>query len=197
MKRKSIKSHYLIPVFSLALGIIMVMFPVFVQTALNYILGAVLLIISIFLAIPYLKAKDFRNWTLLIPASLVGAFGLFFLMYPGLFERILWVFIGSILLIDSFGKFVSASEMKNSNPTSYKVNFVCAAATAIIASLLIFTPFAERTMITVSGIFLIANSLFDLVAYINFARFKKLNKKAATKRHKDSNIVSEQDFDNL
>ncbi len=107
MKTKS-KNFYLIPVFSLALGLIMVLFPEFVQTALNYILGAILLLISIFLAIPYLKAGDFRNWTLLIPASLVGAFGLFFIIYPGLFTRILWVFIGSILLLDAIGKFFSS-----------------------------------------------------------------------------------------
>ncbi len=194
MKIKS-RNYYLIPVFSLALGLIMVLFPTFVQTALNYILGAILLLISLFLSIPYLKARDFRNWTLLIPASLVGGFGLFFLLYPGLFTRILWVFIGSILLLDSLGKFLSAYEMRQTNTTAYKVNLVCAAATLIIASLLIFTPFAERAMITVSGAFLIANALFDIVAFINLARFKKLNKKDKAKRNKDSNIVSEQNFD--
>jgi uncharacterized membrane protein HdeD (DUF308 family) len=194
MKAKT-RNYYLIPVFSLALGIIMVLFPEFVQTALNYILGIILLIISIFLSVPYLKAGDFRNWTLLIPASLVGAFGLFFILYPGLFTRILWVFIGSILLLDAIGKFFSSFEMRLSNPRAYRVNIVCAAATLVIASLLIFTPFAERAMITVSGAFLIANAVFDIVAFINLANFKRKNKKSNAKKNQDSNIVSEQNFD--
>lgn len=194
MKTKS-KNYYLIPVFSLALGLIMVLFPEFVQTALNYVLGIILLLISIFLAIPYLKAGDFRNWTLLIPASLVGAFGLFFILYPGLFTRILWVFIGSILLLDAIGKFFSSFEMRLSNPRAYRVNIVCAAATLIIASLLIFTPFAERAMIAVSGAFLIANAVFDIIAFINLANFKRLTKKGKIKKNKDDNIVSEQNFD--
>jgi uncharacterized membrane protein HdeD (DUF308 family) len=194
MKAKT-RNYYLIPVFSLALGIIMVLFPEFVQTALNYILGIILLIISIYLSVPYLKAGDFRNWTLLIPASLVGAFGLFFILYPGLFTRILWVFIGSILLLDAIGKFFSSFEMRLSNPRAYRVNIVCAAATLVIASLLIFTPFAERAMITVSGAFLIANAVFDIVAFINLANFKRKNKKSNAKKNQDSNIVSEQNFD--
>jgi uncharacterized membrane protein HdeD (DUF308 family) len=194
MKAKT-RNYYLIPVFSLALGIIMVLFPEFVQTALNYILGIILLIISIYLSVPYLKAGDFRNWTLLIPASLVGAFGLFFILYPGLFTRILWVFIGSILLLDAIGKFFSSFEMRLSNPRAYRVNIVCAAARLVIASLLIFTPFAERAMITVSGAFLIANAVFDIVAFINLDNFKRKNKKSNAKKNQDSNIVSEQNFD--
>ena len=194
MKIKS-KNYYLIPVFSLALGLIMVLFPHFVQTALNYILGAILLLISFYLSIPYLKARDFRNWTLLIPASLVGSLGLFFLLYPGLFTRILWVFIGSILLLDALGKFMSSYEMRLTNITAYRVNVVCAAATLIIASLLIFTPFAERAMIVVSGAFLIANAVFDIVAFVNLSRFKRLNRKGKNKQTKDNNIVSEQGFD--
>ncbi len=188
------RNYYLIPLFSFVLGLIMILFPHFVQTALNYILGAILLLISLYLSIPYLKARDFRNWTLLIPASIVGGFGLFFLLYPGLFTRILWVFVGSILLIDSLGKFLSAHEMQLTDTKAYRVNIVCAAATLVISLLLIFTPFAERAMITVSGAFLIANALFDIVAFINLARFKRLNKKNKSKHSKDSNIVSEQDF---
>ena len=189
------KNYYLIPLFSLVLGLIMILFPHFVQTALNYILGVILLLISLYLSSPYLKARDFRNWTLLIPASIVGGIGLFFLLYPGLFTRILWVFIGSILLLDSLGKFLSAYEMRLTDTKAYKVNIVCASATLVIASLLIFTPFAERAVITVSGAFLIANAIFDIIAFINLARFKRLNKNKNVKHSKDSNIVSEQDFD--
>ncbi len=196
MKLKS-KNYYLIPIFSLALGLIMVLFPHFVQTALNYILGVILLIISIYLSIPYLKANDFRNWPLLIPAGLVGSFGLLFLLYPGMFTRILWLFIGSILLIDALGKFISSYEMRLSDVKAYKVNVVCAAITLIIALLLIFTPFEQKAMIIASGAFLIANALFDIIAFINLARFKRHNKKSNSKRHKDKNIVSEQDFDDL
>jgi hypothetical protein len=50
-------------------------------------------------------------------------------------------------------------------------------------------------MITVSGAFLIANAVFDIVAFINLANFKRKNKKSNAKKNQDSNIVSEQNFD--
>ena len=190
MKLK-LKNFYLITISTLILGLIMILFPQFVQTAFNYILGCIMLFISFYLSIPYLKGNDFSNWSLLIPASIVGSLGLFFILCPGLLTRILWLFIGGILLFDSLSKFLTATKMKESNIGAYNVNIICSAFTFVIALLLIFTPFAERIMIIISGGFLIANTICDLVAYVNLARFKKTKKKSNT----NSKIVSEQNFD--
>ena len=52
-------------------------------------------------------------------------------------------------------------------------------------------------MIIISGAFLIANALFDIIALISYNRFKKkyLNGEGSSSRQKkDNNTVSEQDF---
>lgn len=194
------KSYLPIPIICLALGAVMIAFPNFIETAFNYILGALFLLISLYFTIPYLKGKEYSRWYMLIPASLFGSIGLFFLIYPGMFMRLLWIFIGIALVLDSSVKLLGAIELRRVSDMAWKVNLVSAVITVTLGSILIFTPFIQHTMIAVCGAFLIANALCDIVSIVNMHRYRQdfsegqRHNKSKTK-NKNDNIVSEQDFD--
>lgn len=193
------KSYLPIPIICLALGTVMVAFPSFIETAFNYVLGTVFLLISLYFAIPYLKRKEYEKWYMLIPASLFGSIGLFFLIYPGMFMRILWIFVGIALVLDSSVKLLGALELRRVSDSAWKINLISAVITVTLGSILIFTPFLQHTMIILCGAFLIANSICDVVALINMHRYKdELDRdepKRGKKEKQNGNVVSEQDFD--
>lgn len=194
------KSYLPIPLICLALGTVIVLFPNFIETAFNYVLGTVFLLISLYFAIPYLKMKGYEKWHMLIPASVFGSIGLFFLIYPGMFMRLLWIFVGIALVFDSSVKLIGAIELRRVSDSAWKVNLISAVITVTLGSILIFTPFMQHTMIILCGAFLIANAVCDLVAVINIHRYRNQlsgeeSEKKKKKSKKESNIVSEQDFD--
>ena len=194
------KSYITVPLICLGLGTVMVAFPSFVETAFNYVLGTVFLLISLFFTIPYLRKKEYDKWYMLIPASIFGSVGLFFLIYPGMFMRLLWIFIGIALVFDSSVKLIGALELRKVSGNAWKINLVSSVITITLGSILIFTPSPQNIMVILCGIFLIANALFDFVSIINMYRYRKElshdgNEPKEAKRKKPDNVVSEQDFD--
>lgn len=191
------KSLIPIPIICLAVGVILVAFPDFVYRGLGYLIGILFLLLGAYFIIPYLKQARWDNWPITIPAAIFTTIGLVFVLHPYSLMRTVWVFFGVFLIIDSAIKLLSALEMRKADLNGFKVNLIIAVITVTLGSILVFTPFIDRTMIIISGAFLIANALFDIIALISYNRFKKkyLNGEGSSSRQKkDNNTVSEQDF---
>ncbi|MBR7165438.1 MAG: DUF308 domain-containing protein [Clostridia bacterium] len=153
-------------VFSLALGIILILIPGIIETALRFILGGGLCLFGLLeIVFVFVRPNGLLSVGRMIPGILCLAVGLVFIFRFETFFSLLWMLMGVAVLIDSVYKLQYAFELKAGNVGSWWVNLLTSICALIFAVVLIITPYSDaRPMAILAGILLTVNGLFDLIS---------------------------------
>lgn len=162
-------------IFSLALGLVLILIPGIIETALRFILGGGLCLFGLLeIAFVFVRPNGLLSVGRMVPGILCLAVGLVFLFQFETFFSLLWMLMGIAVLIDSVYKLQYAFELKAGNVSIWWVNLLTSLCALIFAVVLIINPYsAARPMAILAGILLAVNGLFDLIS----AGFMSVNAK--------------------
>jgi uncharacterized membrane protein HdeD (DUF308 family) len=163
---KRIKSGMLLSgLSSLALGLVMILVPGFLQGALSLILGGGLCAFGLAeIVFVFVRPNGILSAGRMIPGILALAVGLVFFFQFETFLALIWILVGITMLIDGVYKLQYAFELKSAAVSSWWITLLTSLVALIFAVVLIIRPFdVERTMTVLAGVFLAANGIFDLV----------------------------------
>ncbi len=162
---KNLKSGMMFSgLFSLALGIVLVVMPGIVQNVLQYVLGGGLCLFGLFeIVFVFVRPNGLFSVGRMIPGILCLAVGLVFLFQIETFFAMLWVMMGIAVLIDAVYKLQYAFELKAGGISSWWISLLTSIAALVFAVVMIIKPFqAAEAMAVFAGVILAVNGLFDL-----------------------------------
>lgn len=163
---KSLKPGLLLTgIFSLVLGVILLVFPDVVEGALRWVLGGGLALFGLLEVVSvFVRPNGIQSVGRMIPGILCVAVGIVFLFRFETFVSLLWTLIGIAVLIDAVYKIQYAFELKAAKAKNWWVNLLFSLAALIFAAVLMMEPIKTgEGMIILTGIFLLVNGIFDVV----------------------------------
>lgn len=168
-------------VFSVVLGLVLILFPGIVENSLRFLLGGGLFLFGLLeVVFVFAKPNGLLSVGRMIPGILALAVGLVFLFRFDTFVSLFWILVGLAILVDGVYKLQYAFELKAALVKNWWVNLLLALLTLIFASILMIQPFdVQLSMTYLCGALLLANGIFDLVCTMVMASYGKVLKNAA------------------
>ncbi len=168
---KSIKKElFVAAVLDMAVGVIMIMYPDEVSRFICYVIGALFILCGGFSLTNILVNKGTQPFTFrVIPAALAVAVGFLFIFGHDFVFDILWVFIGVGIIMKSYFKSQFSYELKYAGAPKWWINLVISMISLCLGIVLIIErDVAQRTLIILSGIFMIIDGVCDLATVMTF-----------------------------
>ena len=162
----------------LVLGFIMIFMPDTVGNTLSYVLGIVLTIYGLFNIISFFTNKEENKYLELIIGIIATAFGIFTLFSPGIIAKIIFVFFGIIIVLDSLMDVKNSFQLKALGMKKWWVCFLVSIAVIILGLCTIFlSGFFRDFLIIIIGIIIIYEGVSGLVIIGLMGHYaKKVNK---------------------
>ncbi len=177
---KSIKKElFVLGILSIAIGVVMVLYPDTVSQVICYVIGGLLVVSGGFVLTTVLVHKGVRPFVFkIIAAALAMAVGFLFIFGATFVFDILWVFIGIGIIMNSYFKSQYAYELKYQGSPNWWENLVISMVSLALGIILILKrDDAQSTMIRLTGIFLAVDGLCDLASVYTFiADFRRIRK---------------------
>ncbi|MCR5823417.1 MAG: DUF308 domain-containing protein [Lachnospiraceae bacterium] len=177
---KSIKKElFFLGILSIAIGVVMVLYPDTVNKVICYVIGAILVISGGFVLTVVLVNKGAKPFSLrVIAAALAVAVGALFIFGASFVFDILWVFMGIGIIMNSYFKTQYAYELRYSGSPRWWINLVISMISLALGIILILNRAGEPgKMIKLTGIFLAIDGLCDLASVLTFlAEFRRIRK---------------------
>jgi uncharacterized membrane protein HdeD (DUF308 family) len=150
------------------LGILLIVNPDTAVLTVCQIVGCILLLTGIVLIIMYLTRKGKENssaWdvAMCVLGVVLLALGIFVIIRPSAVLNFVGLLFAVILFLHAFYEFREMRNLKRMQDERWWISLICAAATLVMAILMLFLPVAVAAFATVlAGIFLIYNGVADL-----------------------------------
>ena len=182
------RSAYFVSIIYIIIGLIMLLNPIFVRNAVNYIMG-VFAILYGFVYIISLYQK--RNTELFSKFDLLGgilciSFGLFLIVNPNILFSLIPFCAGVIIFMDSITLIYQSISLKRLDVSKWWINLIISLTFLIFAIYIIVNANAiTDLLIRIIGLFLILDAVTDFV--ITLIISKKI---ARTKEYIDSNEIT-------
>lgn len=186
--KKLKRSAYFVSLIYIIIGLIMLLNPIFVRNAVNYIMG-VFAILYGFVYIISLYQK--RNTELFSKFDLLGgilciSFGLFLIVNPNILFSLIPFCAGVIIFMDSITLIYQSISLKRLDVSKWWINLIISLTFLIFAIYIIVNANAiTDLLIRIIGLFLILDAVTDFV--ITLIISKKI---ARTKEYIDSNEIT-------
>ena len=151
----------------IAIGLIFVIYPGTALDTLVRVLAAAALVVGAIKTAGYflIKNADRPSRGSLALGLLIFIFALFFLIKPQLIVSILYVLIGFALLLDGMLQLQSAMDLRRFRSNKWVIVLALSALTILLAFVVLLDPFSTaKTLVMVSGIFLIVSGVTDLIS---------------------------------
>lgn len=158
-------NFWLSSVISVLLGLFFIIWPTQVQEIIAVVLGVVLLVLGIVWVVTFIKAPEwtFGNAFLLFSGAVFIAVGIWMIVNPMFFNKIIMSIIGILVAINGVMAMGEAFSLKSVNYNKWWLSLIFAVATIILAILVICYPivFGDLAVQIVGGI-LIYNGVSDI-----------------------------------
>lgn len=161
MKKDINLSNVLISLIMLTVGIILVIDSESLINMMSWIIGVVIILISI-IKIIYLFNDKILDTTMLALNILLMIFGVVLISFPSIVDVAIKVVFGSWILFAGVKRLILAISLNKIDKVSYKT-FLISALIMIILGVLILINFYNLV-----GVFLIAYSIMEIIYYIYF-----------------------------
>ncbi len=163
------RSYIIVSLISIAIGVVLFMFPAMSLKVVCGIFGAVILLFGLLKIFLYIKNKEigFVGQFGLIVGILFSVIGVFLLLSPNIIVSILPIIIGIYIVIDSFQNFKQALDLYKAEYAKWWVMMVLAFVLAVLGVVIILNPFktAAVGVMYVGGIF-IFNGISNIFSVI-------------------------------
>lgn len=157
----------------LALGIVMVINPIFVSNFICYVIGALLIVAGSSGIFTYIRAGEsggFAKITLLV-SVLFTALGIYIFISPESFVSIIPLVVGVMLIIESLDKISSVINAKKNGYENWWKMLIATVIVFILGLVLILNPFETvAVFIRVIGIFLMIDAISNLYLAYNYSK---------------------------
>ena len=163
MKKDLNLSNVFISLIILAVGIILVIDSESLINMMSWIIGVVIILISI-IKIIYLFNDKILNTTMLALNILLMIFGVILISFPDIVDVAIKVVFGSWILFAGIKRLILAISLNKIDRPSYKT-FLVSALIMIALGVLILINFYNLV-----GVFLIAYSVMEIIDYIFFLK---------------------------
>ena len=157
------------------IGIIMILFPGFVNNFICYLIGTLVSVFGISMIMSYFNS----GYTALAKGTLIlgiaaTLFGIYILLKPAFFSSIIPFMAGLLILVESIDKFKHSFELKKQNYDKWYVVFVSGIIIFALALLLILYSFETvKFTIRVIGFILLLDSISDILTIRSYTKTTK------------------------
>ena len=159
-------SFTLAAVVYLALGLLLLFAPNTSRKLLCTLVGAGISLYGLFNIISYLLDKGVSGYTLeLLIGVCALAFGVFSLIRPAFLMDFLFMVMGIVIIITSFGGIKRALNLRTFGYERWYLALAASCAALLLALSIVFAPgFYGDMLMMVIGLVLVASSVFDLLS---------------------------------
>ncbi|MBQ4634241.1 MAG: DUF308 domain-containing protein [Bacilli bacterium] len=191
---KKLKTYtFLVSIFYIIMGLIMLLNPKFICDAVNYIVGILILIYGIIYIAKFLSKNDFNNLSKfnLLAGLLCIVFGAYILLNPTVLLSIIPFATGMLILLDGFGKLKNAIDLKKVGYLRWWISLVISILFIGLGIYMVFQSFkVTELVVRIIGGILIIDALSDVWTYFCYKKYsKKIEKIMVDANVKEANIV--------
>ena len=175
------RSAYFVSIIYIIIGLIMLLNPIFVRNAVNYIMGIFAILYGVIYIITLYQKKDsevFSKFNLL-GGILCVSFGLFLIVNPEVLFSLIPFCAGVIIFMDALTLIYQSISLKRLEVNKWWINLIISLVFLIFAIFIILNAKdISDLLIRIIGVFLIMDAITDLViTYIISKRFEKNKEK--------------------
>lgn len=155
------------------LGIIMIVFPKFVNDFFSTIVGVLILLFGISQVTIYSSKKSYSGIVkVTLGLGIIGiAAGLYILLNPKFITSIIPLISGLIIMVNALNKIKQAAELRASKYKKWWHTLISAIILLILGIILIYDPFkAVEVIIRVLGIILIVDGIYDISTVVSYSK---------------------------
>ena len=171
------RSAYFVSVIYIIIGLIMLLNPIFVRNAVNYIMGVFAILYGVIYVITLYQKKDtevFSRFNLL-GGILCVSFGLFLIVNPEVLFSLIPFCAGVIIFMDSLTLIYQSISLKRLDVNKWWINLIISLVFLFFAIYIILNARdISDLLIRIIGVFLIIDAITDLV--ITYIISKKIVK---------------------
>ena len=178
--RKFRASSYAVSIIYIIVGLIMLLNPSFVSDAVNYVIGALIIIYGIIYSISLYQKRDIEIYGKFdfLAGIMCISFGLFLIFNPDRLVALIPFCTGIILLMDAIRFVINSFKLKKLGFSSWIANFIVG---IIFLGFSIFVILKAKDIslliLRFIGAFLIIDAILDFFTEIRFRKMEKKEKK--------------------
>ncbi len=174
MYKRMIIYSLLTALFTIVMGIVLLLLPNATNKVVGIIVGIIFLIEGINSVYKYFHREGAKLYNLnLIFGVLYALLGVVIILYPFTVVEFVTVCLGIYMIINGASKVNYALWLKRGNEESWLITLATGILIAIVGILVIFNPFASLTLTKLAGAFLIITGILDFMDTILFRNRSK------------------------
>lgn len=146
-------------------GIIMIIFPVFVNDFFSTIVGVLILLFGLSQVTIYLSQKNFTGMIkVTLGIGIIGILlGIYILLNPKFIASIIPLISGLVIIVNSINSIKQAVEFRKMNYKNWWYNLIASFLLFVTGCILIINPFgAVEMFIRILGIILIIDGIYNI-----------------------------------
>ena len=174
MYKRMIIYSLLTALFTIIMGIVLLLLPNATNKVVGIIVGIIFLIEGINSVYKYFHREGAKLYNLnLIFGVLYALLGVVIILYPFTVVEFVTGCLGIYMIINGASKVNYALWLKRGNEESWLITLATGILIAIVGILVIFNPFASLTLTKLAGAFLIITGILDFMDTILFRNRSK------------------------
>lgn len=174
MYKRMIIYSLLTSLFTIIMGIVLLLLPNATNKVVGIIVGIIFLIEGINSVYKYFHREGAKLYNLnLVFGVLYALLGVVIILYPFTVVEFVTVCLGIYMIINGASKVNYALWLKRGNEESWLITLATGILIAIVGILVIFNPFASLTLTKLAGAFLIITGILDFMDTILFRNRSK------------------------
>ena len=174
MYKRMIIYSLLTALFTIIMGIVLLLLPNATNKVVGIIVGIIFLIEGINSVYKYFHREGAKLYNLnLIFGVLYALLGVVIILYPFTVVEFVTVCLGIYMIINGASKVNYALWLKRGNEESWLITLATGILIAIVGILVIFNPFASLTLTKLAGAFLMITGILDFMDTILFRNRSK------------------------
>lgn len=174
MYKRMIIYSLLTALFTIIMGIVLLLLPNTTNKVVGIIVGIIFLIEGINSVYKYFHREGAKLYNLnLVFGVLYALLGVVIILYPFTVVEFVTVCLGIYMIINGASKVNYALWLKRGNEESWLITLATGILIAIVGVLVIFNPFASLTLTKLAGAFLIITGILDFMDTILFRNRSK------------------------
>ena len=169
-------SFVLLSILYVALGLVLLVWPVTVMDVLCYLTGGILLLYGVFAIVGFCRAetRTAGSFLALLLGIVAAAVGAVLLLQPALFQSILTIILGIYILIDGLLNLMRALELRRMEHGGWTVHLVLSLITVALGLVVVFRPMlAGAALVQLIGASLVYSGAADLWTLFQLFRWTK------------------------
>lgn len=157
------KSQAACAALCVALGIFLIVTPEKFMNLVSMVISAAVIILGLVHVFLYMRNREQGFILDLLAGVLLTVIGIFFLINPEIFERLLPILLGAMIFVDSFWTFQASWQLKKLNFVRWPWLLGSSVLFVVLAAVMIFNPFETMKIATIfGGVVFLLNGLVDI-----------------------------------